>query len=49
MNDSKKKVTALIVTYNRVDLLKECIKAVSTQKYSVNHIIVIDNYKLVFS
>jgi len=43
MKGVSKSITALIVTYNRVDLLKECIKAVSTQKYNVSHIIVIDN------
>jgi len=43
MESKEKKVTALIVTYNRLNLLKECIAAVVSQQYKVNHIIVIDN------
>lgn len=38
-----KKVTALIVTYNRLDLLKESISAVLSQTYRISHLIVIDN------
>ena len=37
------KVAALVVTYNRLDLLKECIDALVNQKKDVSHIIVIDN------
>lgn len=38
-----KKVAAVIVTYNRKDLLLECINAILAQKKSVPDIIVIDN------
>lgn len=37
------KVAALVVTYNRIDLLKECIKALINQSEKVNDIIIIDN------
>lgn len=38
-----RRVTALIVTYNRLNLLKESICAVLNQEFSINHVIVIDN------
>ncbi|MFT8312119.1 MAG: glycosyltransferase family 2 protein, partial [Sporolactobacillus sp.] len=38
-----KKVACIIVTYNRLTFLKECIDAVSTQSYPVNSIIVVNN------
>lgn len=38
-----KKVIALVVTYNRKDLLKECLEAVLNQTYKVDKIILIDN------
>jgi Predicted glycosyltransferases len=38
-----KQVTALVVTYNRLKLLKENIAAITAQTYSVKHILVIDN------
>ena len=37
------RITAVIVTYNRIDLLKECIKSIKTQTYLPNEIIVINN------
>lgn len=39
----KKKVGCVIVTYNRVDLLKQCIEAVLKQDYPLDKIIIIDN------
>ena len=38
-----KKADCLIVTYNRLDLLKECIQAVLCQKIIPNNIIVVNN------
>jgi GT2 family glycosyltransferase len=38
-----KKVCAIVVTYNRLDLLKECIEALRTQTYAVEKILVINN------
>ncbi|GAO99114.1 glycosyltransferase family 2 protein [Fructobacillus ficulneus] len=37
------KVSAVIVTYNRLELLKEVIQSLQQQEFSVNHIIVVDN------
>lgn len=37
------KVIAVVVTYNRKELLKECLDAILRQSYSVYKIIVIDN------
>jgi GT2 family glycosyltransferase len=37
------KVTALVVTYNRLELLKECLKALSTQDESLKHVLVVNN------
>lgn len=39
----KIRVDCVIVTYNRLSLLKECLKAVLNQKYKVNNIIVVNN------
>lgn len=39
-----KSVTALIVTFNRLTLLKESLKAVMAQERPVDHILVIDNH-----
>lgn len=39
----KIRVDCLIVTYNRLSLLKECLRAVLNQKYQVNNIIVVNN------
>jgi len=38
-----KNVAAVVVTYNRLDLLKECIHALKNQDYSLSHIIIINN------
>lgn len=40
---NKKKVTAVIVTYNRKELLKECIEALLSQSYNNCDILVVDN------
>lgn len=37
------KIAAVIVTYNKLNLLKECIHAVKNQTYNVNEIIVVNN------
>lgn len=37
------KVCAVVVTYNRKDLLKECLSAITEQTYPVSKIILIDN------
>lgn len=37
------KVIAVIVTYNRIKLLKECLNAVLSQTYKVHKIVLIDN------
>ena len=36
-------VTAVIVTYNRLELLKECIAAVKAQTYKPSFILVVNN------
>ena len=36
-------ITALVVTYNRLDLLKECLNAIKSQTLPVQKIIVVDN------
>lgn len=38
-----KTVAAVVVTYNRLELLKECVQALLNQKMSINHLIVINN------
>jgi GT2 family glycosyltransferase len=35
--------TLLIVTYNRLELLKECIKSALEQTYSLKHIVILNN------
>lgn len=40
---SNSKVAALVVTYNRKELLKECLAAVTAQTYRAETIVVIDN------
>ncbi len=40
---SQKKVIAIVVTYNRKKLLKECIKALLNQKYKNCEILIVDN------
>lgn len=42
VND-KKKVMAIVVTYNRKELLKECINALISQNYKNCEILIIDN------
>lgn len=39
-----KEVDCVIVTYNRVSLLKECLEAVLNQSYPIKNIFVIDNH-----
>ncbi|CAK1242651.1 glycosyltransferase [Fructobacillus fructosus] len=39
----QKKVSAIVVTYNRLDLLKQSIEALLNQEYKLSHIIVVDN------
>lgn len=38
-----KKIAAVIVTYNRLELLKECIDSLQNQSYELTKIIIIDN------
>ncbi|WP_125590193.1 glycosyltransferase family 2 protein [Companilactobacillus jidongensis] len=38
------KVTALVVTFNRMKLLQECLSAIEIQTTPVDHLIVIDNH-----
>ena len=38
-----KKVDAVVVTYNRLDLLKKCLQALLSQTYKLQNIFVIDN------
>lgn len=38
------KVSAVIVTYNRLELLKQSIEALFSQDYKLEHIIVVDNH-----
>ncbi len=40
---SKNTIAAVVVTYNRLELLKECIEAVLSQTHKPDAIIVIDN------
>jgi GT2 family glycosyltransferase len=42
-NSPKTNISAVIVTYNRINLLKECIAAVLAQTYPCNKIIVVNN------
>lgn len=39
----KNKTCAIVVTYNRLALLKECISALKNQTVPVNHIVIINN------
>lgn len=39
----EKKVDAIVVTYNRLDLLKKCLHALLQQTYELHNIFVIDN------
>lgn len=42
-NETLVSVAAVIVTYNRLDLLRECIQAVLNQSYHVTEIVVVNN------
>lgn len=35
--------TVVIVTYNRLELLKECIRAINNQKQQFDHVVIVDN------
>ena len=39
----KEKVMAIVVTYNRKELLRECIEALLNQSYNNCHVLVVDN------
>ena len=41
--ENKKSVDCIVVTYNRLALLKECVQAIESQTYPVEHFFVIDN------
>ena len=43
MSNKKEKVAAVVVTYNRKDLLKECLNAILRQKKQPDSIIIINN------
>ena len=36
------KINCVIVTYNRLSLLKECISALKNQTYKINKIYIVD-------
>ena len=38
------KVNAVVVTYNRLELLKLCIEKLLKQTYKLNKIIIVDNH-----
>ncbi len=40
---SRRTVCAVVVTYNRADLLDVCLRALGNQTHTVDHIIVVDN------
>lgn len=35
--ENKKSVDCIVVTYNRLALLKECVQAIESQTYPVEH------------
>ena len=41
--ENKKSVDCVVVTYNRLDLLKECVQAIEKQTYPVSNFFIIDN------
>jgi GT2 family glycosyltransferase len=43
MENKKEKIAAVVVTYNRKELLKECLNALLSQTYPLDSIILIDN------
>lgn len=44
MGKVSKKVIAIVVTYNRKELLKECINALLNQEYKNCEVLIVDNY-----
>lgn len=44
MDKTAPRVCALVVTYNRLELLKECLAAILAQTRPVNHLLIIDNH-----
>lgn len=34
---NKKSVDCVVVTFNRLDLLKECVEAIESQTYPIEH------------
>src|SRR5271166_2717510 len=43
MNDQNQSVVAVVVTYNRPELLCDCLNSLLRQTYPVTHILVVDN------
>ena len=43
MENKKEKIAAVVVTYNRKELLKECLDALLAQTHPLDSIILIDN------
>ena len=43
LKNMNKKVAAIVVTFNRITLFKECIEALRKQSYADFSIIVVDN------
>jgi len=43
VSGEKMKVVAVVVTYNRKKLLKECLEAILNQTKEVDNIVLIDN------
>lgn len=41
--DTYKNIAAIVVTYNRAELLKECLKALSSQTYPLKKVYIVDN------
>ena len=39
----KKSICAVVVTYNRKELLLRCLQALEQQSYSLEHIVIVDN------
>ena len=43
MEDERKKIAAIVVTYNRKELLKKCLDVLLTQTHPLDSIIILDN------
>ena len=43
MDNGRIRVNCVLVTYNRLELLKECLSALASQTYPISKIIIIDN------